>query len=101
MRYVFVMALIVAVVALSLLADRGSRGQPSTVTGIVTEWRPGESIRVANDQTDPHFRIALRHTTYEGNVTSLKPGVRVTVWYRSVGERLPVADRVRVLSGSR
>jgi hypothetical protein len=53
---------------------------------------------VACDGFDPMFRIALREmTTYEGNPAPIKPGVRVAVGYRSVGERLAIADYVRVL----
>jgi hypothetical protein len=44
-------------------------------------------------------------TTYESRDQNsvldpavLKSGVRVTVWYRSVGERRAVADKVRMLS---
>lgn len=98
MRYVFVIALVAAFVCLSLLLDRSSRGQRRMVTGTVTEWRPGEYLRVSNDGIDPHFRITLRDTVYEGSRDRIRAGVRVTVWYRSVGERLPVADRVRVLT---
>lgn len=51
------------------------------------------------------MRLALRETTaYEGqgshhalDPAAIKPGVRVRVWYRGVGERHPVADKVRVL----
>jgi hypothetical protein len=56
--------------------------------------------------TDPGgIQIALRATTeYEGrehdavlDPVAIKPGVRVTIWYRSLWERRPVADKVRVL----
>jgi hypothetical protein len=68
---------------------------------MVTEWRAGESIAVANEQTGPKgFRIGLRNTLYEGDVATIRSGVRVTVWYRNVGERSPVADRVRVLAAA-
>jgi hypothetical protein len=101
LQAVFVIALVVAFVGLSLVADRSARGQ-RIVTGIVTEWRAGESIAVANEQTDPKgFRIGLRNTLYEGDTNTIKSGVRVTVWYRNVGERRPVADRVRVLDAAR
>jgi hypothetical protein len=45
--------------------------------------------------------IALRETVYDGDPADIKGGVRVTVWYRSVGERRPVADIVRVLGDPR
>jgi hypothetical protein len=41
--------------------------------------------------------VRLRETVYEGDAGVMKPGVRVTVWYKSVGERRPVVDKVRVL----
>jgi hypothetical protein len=100
LRYVFVMALVVAVLGLSFVVDRGA-GEQHVVTGTVTEWGAGESIKVVNESTDPQFRIRLRDTVYEGDASSIAPGDRATVWYRSVGERLPVAVRVRVLSGVR
>ena len=97
MRYVFVMALVVAFVGLSLVADRSASGQ-RVITGTVTEWRAGESIAIANQQTDPEgFGIRLRNTVYEGDTATIRFGVRVRIWYRTVGERHPVADRVRVL----
>ena len=54
----------------------------------------------ANGQTDPEgYGLTLREATiYEGNPAALRTGVRVTVWWRSVGERHFVADKVRVLS---
>jgi hypothetical protein len=98
MRYRFVVALVVAFTALSVVADRTGKRQ-RTVTGTVTEWRGGESIAVANEQTDHQgFTIRLRNTVYEGDEGLIKPGVRVTVWYRDVRERYPVADKVRVLN---
>jgi hypothetical protein len=36
-------------------------------------------------------------TLYERDPRGIKPGIRVTVWYRSVGERRPVADKVSVI----
>ena len=93
----FIASLIVAFVVLSVLADSGA-ARRDVVVGTVTEWQVGEFISVANEQTGPKgFRIALRKTVYEGDPAAIKPGVRVTVWYRSVAELRPVADRVRVL----
>jgi hypothetical protein len=99
----FVASLIVAFVVLSVLAD----GNATThiVTGTVAGFQAGEWISVVNDQTGPvGHPIALRDTTvYEGRdhhsalVPVIKPGVRVTVWYRNVSERRHVADKVRVL----
>ena len=99
-RRAFLATLVVAFVVLSLLADRGAAGQ-RVITGTVTEWQVAELIAVANESTDPGgVRIALRETVYERDPRAIKPGSRVTVWYRSVGERHPVADKVSVLPDS-
>ena len=96
--YIGLMAL--TCVVFSLLTDK--RATQRSVTGTVVEFRESEWISVANDQTDRRgFPIAVRGTTaYEGRA-DLKPGVPVTVWYRSVGERRLVADKVRVLPARR
>ena len=100
----FVASLIVAFVVLSVLADGGATTR--VVTGTVVGFQADEWIAVVNDQTDPGgLRIALGETTtYESQRQSsalvpnaIRPGVSVTVWYRSVAERRPVADKVRVL----
>src|SRR5262245_58665887 len=93
----FIASLVVALVVASALADRG-RVQ-DVVTGTVGEYVSGEWISVANETTDPMgFQIALRETTaFEGAHALIRPGIRVTVWFRSVAERRPLADRVRVL----
>jgi len=93
----FIASLVVAFVVVSGLADRG-RGGVRVIAGTVTEWQVDAFISVACEQTDPAgIRIVLRKTIYEGDPWTVKPGARVTVWYRSVGERRPVADKVRVL----
>jgi hypothetical protein len=103
------LAFVVSFVALSLVADKGAMfvglsfvadKKPGFVTGTVTEWYAGDSIRVANGQTGRGgFRLGLRRdTVYEGDTTrTIAPGVRVTVWYRNVGERRLMAYKVRVL----
>jgi hypothetical protein len=97
-RRAFMASLVVVFVVLSVLAD--SRATQRIVTGTIGEFEVGEWMSVANETTDPMgFQIALRETTaYEGSPAVIKPGVRVTVWYRSVAERRPVADKVRVLA---
>jgi hypothetical protein len=96
-HYLFAMALLVGLVVLSVVADR-SAGEQRIISGIVTEWRADEFIAVTNESMDPGCcRISLRNTVYEGDTSTIKPGVRVTVWYRSVRERRPVADKLRVL----
>lgn len=93
----FVALLLIALVVASALVDRGS--VQHTVTGTVGEYVAGERISVANETTDPMgVEIALRNTTaFEGDPALINPGVRVTVWYRTAGERRPLADKVRVL----
>jgi hypothetical protein len=95
-RRAFIASLVVAFVVLSVLADRGAP-QRGIVTGTVGEFEAGEWMSVADYNT--HVRLALRETTvYGGSPAAIKPGVRVTVWYRFVAERRPVADKVRVLA---
>ena len=96
-RRAFLVLLVVAFVVLSLSADRGAAGQ-RVITGTVVEWQAAELIAVAHERTDPGgVRIASREAVYERDPRAIKPGIRVTVWYRSVGERHPVADKVSVI----
>ena len=84
-------------VVFSVLADK--RAAQRSVTGTVDEFEAGEWLRLASEGSASGFRIALRETTaYEGSPAAIKRGVRVTISYRSVGERRPVADKVRVLT---
>lgn len=94
----FMASVLVAFVLLSALAYEGAPQR--VVTGTIRESKTREWLTVATHTMEPKgFPIALRKTTiYEGNHSALKPGNRVTVWYRGVGERHFVADRVRVLS---
>jgi hypothetical protein len=103
MRPASIVAFAVAFFALSSVADKSAmfsglslrRETPRTVTGTVVEWNAGDSISVGRDHYPRSLPIALRHnTTYEGDIRS---GVRVTVWYKNVGERRLVAEKVRVL----
>jgi hypothetical protein len=101
------MAFVVEFVALSGVADNSamfvglsfvSRDRPSTVTGTVTEWRAGESITIHRDRYPPGLPMTLRpHTCYEGDVSTITIGDRVTVWYRNVSERRMVVEKVLVL----
>jgi hypothetical protein len=96
----------VAVALLSVLADSGASKQ-FVVTGTVAGFQPGMWLLVSNEQV-LSLQVALRETTtYEvqdpyGALDSagIAPGVRVRVWYRLVGERHPVADKVRVVAGA-
>ena len=94
----FIAMLAVGFVVLSVLAER--RSPQHVATGTVAEVHAGEWMLVAYPGV--RLPIALRETTtYEGNPADLKPGIRVTVWYRGVAERRMVADRVRVLADAR
>jgi len=96
-KHAFMASLVVAFVLLSALAYKGA--PQHSATGTIVEFEADQWIAVASERTNPKgFQIALRKTTiYERSQTALKPGIRVTVWYRGVGERRFVADRVRVL----
>ena len=91
------LSLVVAFVVLfSGLVHR--RAPQHIPTGTIREFAADEWLSVARYTNDPKgFPVALRGTTYEGNPATIKPGARVTVWYRGVGERRFVADKVRVL----
>ena len=107
MRPAAIMTFVVAFLAFSVVADKSamfvglslpSRDRPRSVTGTVTEWHAGEAIAVGTDHNPKGFEMALRHNTvYEGDISTIKPGVRVTVWYRNVSERRLVVEKVRVL----
>jgi len=94
----FIASLVIAFVIASALADRGS--VQTVVTGTVGEYVPGKWISVANETTDPMgVQLALRETTvFDTDPALVKSGMRVTVWYRSLAERWPLADTVRVRS---
>ena len=107
MRPASIMAFVVAFIALSVVADKGamfvgvslpSRDSPRSVTGTVTEWQAGEAIAIGSSRTHMGLAMTLRHNTvYEGDISAIKPGVRVTIWYRNVSERRFVVEKVRVL----
>jgi hypothetical protein len=91
-----IVVLLALVVVLLFDDSRGSSVQ--VVTGSVVEWQAGQLISVANEQTDPRgVRIDTRVTDDLGDRDVIETGVRVTVWYRYVGERYPVAVKVRVI----
>jgi hypothetical protein len=94
----FMASLIVAFIVLSALADRGAPQR--IVTGTIREFEAGKWLSIATSMADPiGFQIALRETTaYEGRRAAIKACARVTIWYRSIGERRFVADKVRVLA---
>jgi hypothetical protein len=80
------------------ILDGNSQG---VVTGTVGEFEAADRISLVSEPPLSGIRFSLRKTTaYEGSPTDIKPGVRVTVWYRSIGERRLVADKVRVLAAA-
>jgi len=90
-------ALLIALAVLSLFNDSGT-SKVRAITGDVVEWQGGQWISVANEQTDPGgVRINLRAADYDGDRDAIRAGARVTVWYRTVEERYPVAVRMQVL----
>jgi hypothetical protein len=69
----------------------------SVATGTVAEVHAGDWMLVTN--VGMELPVALSETTvYEGNPGGIKPGTRVTVWYRNVAERRLVANKVRMLA---
>ena len=107
----FIGSLILAFLMLSAVADRIGLdalvtlwgvldGNPQrTVTGTVTEFHADEWLSLAPVGTKTRgFRMNLRETTtYEGEPAAITPGARVTIWYRNIGERHPVSDKIRCL----
>ena len=92
---VFLVTLVVTFVLLSALVDRGA-GTQRVASGTIAELHAGDWMLVTNGGM--RLPVALRSTTrYEGNPDAIKPGVRVTVWYRSVGEQRLLAEKVRIL----
>lgn len=90
-RGALIAAMLVAVVVLSVLTDKGVSTQ-RVGTGRVVEVHAGEWMLVASETM--RVAVALSETTvYEGNPADIKPGIRVIVWYRSVAERRPVATK--------
>ncbi len=78
------MALAVAFVGLSLVADKSvmfvglslRSDRPRIVTGTVTRWRAGESIAVGNQQNPIGFEMSLRHNTvFEGDTHAMESGI--------------------------
>jgi hypothetical protein len=88
---------LLAVVFVVLSVSRQGTSTQRVATGTVAEVHHGEWMLVARQGM--RVPVTLRETTiYEGNPADIKPGVRVTVWYRGVAERRPVADKVRMLA---
>ena len=85
---------VIALLALPLLWDQ-PKSEQQVFSGTVREWKVGESITVASDQTAPAgFTARLHKTRYEGRADQIVTGASVTIWYRIVGESRPVVDKV-------
>ena len=89
----------VTLVAAVLLSVPSSREVPQQVIeGTVLAFDSNVSLIVANEQTDPDgLVVMLRDTRFE-RLEVLESGARVKVWFRGIGERRPLASRVRVLA---
>lgn len=96
-----VISLVIALVVVSALANRGAAVQ-QVAAGTVVEFKAGQLMAVVNESLD--VPLSLRESTvYErripaciANPAALRTGAQVIVWYRGVGERRPVADKVCV-----
>ena len=102
-----VMAALVVAIVLSVVVDHAVE-MPHSVTGTLVEFHAGEFLAIVNDQFEPHAMALRERTTYESershgvvDPTIIEPGMQATVWYRNVGERRMVVDRVRVLEDSK
>ena len=64
--------------------------------GIVVEYTSGESIALGADEVFSDMAFIIRpHTRFNVDPATIRPGDHVAVFYRSVAERRPVADRVQ------
>ena len=87
-----------------ILVDRDTTNR-RVVTAWVSDVQAGEWIEITNEQIGTQMRITTnRSTVFERPASGvpvipadIAPGAHLTVWYRSVGERRPVADKVRLL----
>lgn len=71
--------------------------KPRAITGTVRDWQPGQSISVLRGPDDPDgITFSLRNATYDDDPRAIRPGSRVTVWYKMVGERRLLASRVKL-----
>jgi hypothetical protein len=69
--------------------------KPRAITGTVRDWQPGQSISVLRGPDDPvGITFSLRNAVYDDSA-AIRLGGRVTVWYKTVGERRLLASRVR------
>jgi hypothetical protein len=101
-----VVAALVVGVILSVVVDSAVE-KPHPVTGTLVEFHAGEFLAIVNDQFEPHPMTLSERTTYESERShvvdpmTIEPGMHATVWYRNVGERRLVVDKVRVLDDSK
>lgn len=71
--------------------------KPHAISGTVRDWQPGEFISVTRGPYDPvGITFSLRNAVYDDEPRSIRIGSRVTVWYNVVGERRPLASRVKL-----
>jgi hypothetical protein len=98
-----VVTVVVSVLALAFWSSH-IVDQPNVITGMILEFHAGNWLSISSEQVEP-FPMALGGATkYEDHkshplteLSSIRSGMRATVWYRNVGERRLVVDKVRVL----
>jgi hypothetical protein len=92
---VFAVALVLSFFIVSGLT--AGRAPQRVVTGTVVAVT-GEWLSLENEVTGPGFQLALRGTAfYGGGTEAIRPGARVRVRYRGVGDPRPLADDVQIL----
>lgn len=99
MRTFVIVVIAVGVVSIVQMWPSPSR----QIVGTITDLEPGQWIRIANEQTDPHgFRISLsENTTVDGDRSAVRRDARVRIFYAHTGGGF-VARRVSILTdGSR
>jgi len=88
---------LVALCGLAVVLAGSTRAPLHQIEGTVV-IAAGHSLTVVNEQTDPTgVEFPMGGVRFEPH-EALKPGAHVRVWYRLVGDRRPIVDRVRVVA---
>jgi len=89
---------LVALCGLAVVLAGSTRAPLHHIEGTVVAIAARHSLTVVNEQTDPTgVEFLLGGARIESH-EALTPGAHVRVWYRLVGERRPIVDRVRVVA---
>ena len=98
-RLAFVVAVLIVLGQFAPSAGKGA------IAGHVGDYVPGESILVISDMENfSDVRITIRDSTrFNVSPTLIKLGTPITIYYRRMAERHPIADRVIIgpLSGKK